>query len=68
MNEETQNYSLDYIEHQANFFERNLNGRNRQTKVMSTTMIIASLVVLLIKAIITNARELKRLNDRESKK
>ena len=68
MNEETQNHSLDYLEHQANFFERNLNGRNRQTNVMSTTMIIASLVVLLIKAIIVNARELKRLNDRESKK
>lgn len=67
MNEETQNYSLDYIEHQANFFERNLNGRNRQTNVMSTTMIIASLVVLLIKAIVMNARELKRMNDRAEK-
>ncbi len=64
---EINNHSLEYIESQANFFERNLNGRNRESKPMTTTNIIASLIVLLIKAVIQNTRELKRMNDRAEK-
>lgn len=55
--------TLDYIEGQASFFERNLNHKNRAG--MSTTTILGSVMVLLIRSLIANAKELKRMNDRE---
>lgn len=62
----TPQHQLDYIESQANFFERNLNNKNRSG--MSTTTILGSVMVLLIRSLVANARELKRLNDREERK
>ena len=64
--DDTHNHQLDYIEGQASFFERNLNNKNRSG--MSTTTILGSVMVLLIRSLIANARELKRLNDREERK
>lgn len=64
--DDTHNHQLDYIEGQANFFERNLNNKNRSG--MSTTTILGSVMVLLIRSLVANARELKRLNDREERK
>ena len=64
--DDTHNHQLDYIEGQANFFERNLNNKNRSG--MSTTAILGSVMVLLIRSLVANARELKRLNDREERK
>lgn len=63
MNEVTSTPSsqLDYIESQANFFERNLNDRNRLK--MTTTNVLASVMVLLIRSLIANAKELRRMND-----
>ena len=57
---------LDYIEGQANFFERNLNNKNRAG--MSTTTILGSVMILLIRSLIANAKELKRMNDREDRR
>lgn len=56
---------LNYIEGQANFFERNLNHKNRAG--MSTTTILGSVMILLIRSLVATAKELKRLNDREDK-
>lgn len=63
---DTHDHQLDYIEGQTSFFERNLNNKNRS--VMSTTTILGSVMVLLIRSLVANARELKRLNDREERK
>lgn len=62
----TPQHRLDYIEGQANFFERNLNNKNRVQ--LSTTNILASVMLLLVKALIANAKELRRQNDREEKR
>lgn len=62
----TPQHQLDYIEGQANFFERNLNNKNRSN--MSTTTILGSVMILLIRSLISLAKELKRLNDREDSK
>lgn len=57
----TPSSQLDYIEGQANFFERNLNGRNRSG--MTTTTILASVMVLLVRSLIATAKEMRRMND-----
>lgn len=62
----TSQLTLDYIEGQANFFERNLNNKNRAS--MSTTTILGSVMILLIRSLIANAKELKRMNDREERR
>ena len=62
----TSQSTLDYIEGQANFFERNLNNKNRAG--MSTTTILGSVMILLIRSLIANAKELKRMNDREERR
>lgn len=62
----TPQHQLDYIEGQANFFERNLNNKNRAG--MSTTTILGSVMILLIRSLVATAKELKRMNDREDRK
>lgn len=64
--ESTNQGTLDYIEGQATFFERNLNNANRSK--LTTTNILASVMILLIKSLIAVAREMKRANDREANK
>lgn len=67
MNDESTSQStLDYIEGQAAFFERNLNNANRAK--LTTTNILASVMILLIKSLIALAKEMKRQNDREDTK
>lgn len=61
----TSESTLTYIEGQVSFFERNLNNKNRSG--MSTTTILGSVMLLLIKALIANAKELRRMNDREDR-
>lgn len=61
----TSESTLTYIEGQVSFFERNLNNKNRSS--MSTTTILGSVMLLLIKALIANAKELRRMNDREDR-
>ena len=61
----TSESTLTYIEGQVSFFERNLNNKNRES--MSTTTILGSVMLLLTKALIANAKELRRMNDREDR-
>ncbi len=50
------------MEAQASFFERQLNSRTKVGGPISTSMIFGSLIVLLIRAVLANTAELRKLN------
>ena len=52
------------IENRLNFFERHLIGR---AGGMSMTVILASVMILLAQALLINASEMRRANNRENK-
>jgi hypothetical protein len=67
MNSDSENEKISStIESQVGFFERHINAKIREGK-LSTTTILAAVLILLVRALTVNTYELRRYNKSNEK-